>query len=101
MDSITFLESYLADREIFVHCIGVRSFKFLETSGYSKGSILGPLVFMIFINDLNLLWMCLFLLYVDVDVGFILRNSSYLSETSSLFLIFATLVRSNSEYECI
>ena len=57
--------SYLACRTKFVQCHGHRSASYAQTSGVPQSSILGPLMFAIFINDIATTLEVRFLLYAD------------------------------------
>ena len=50
---LTLLKSYLSERRQFVEFNGVKSFLANITTGVPQGSILGPLLFIIYTNDIS------------------------------------------------
>jgi hypothetical protein len=79
---ILLIESYLQERVQFVQYRGFRSESFSQTSGVPQGSVLGPLFFNIFINDLTSLLNENFQMYAD-DLK-IYRTVSTLDDCSRL-----------------
>ena len=66
-------KSFLTDREHFVELNGVKSKSYCPTIGVPQGSVLGPILFIIFINDLSFSSKCFsFSIFAD-DTSIILK----------------------------
>jgi ribosomal protein S18 len=78
------LKSYLADRQQFVTINGSNSDKKALKFGVPQGSILGPLLFIIYINDLpNISKIAKFIMYAD-DANIIITGKS-VAEVNEMF----------------
>jgi hypothetical protein len=62
---LQFFESYLGSRKQFVMCNGFRSKEITVSSGVPRGSVLGPLFFIMFINDISVNIESNILMYAD------------------------------------
>jgi ribonuclease P/MRP protein subunit RPP40 len=56
---------YISDRVLYVEYMGFSSFRFTVNYGIPQGSNLGPLLFLLFMNDINEIFTVDSLLHAD------------------------------------
>ena len=89
--SNTWFQNYLTDREQFVYIKGVESDTVKMTCGVPQGSVLGPLLFLLFINDLPNTTEFLTMLFADdttfqmsgIDLNILFENANVQLEKAS------------------
>ena len=64
-NSVSWFRSYLCNRQQMVEINGVCSDKLTQSCGVPQGSILGPILFLIYINDMSAAVNCKLSLYAD------------------------------------
>ena len=73
---LNWFESYLQSRPVTIIFNGAKSRKFIQTSGVPQGSILGPLLFVIYVNDIVNQIDCGKMLYADdLKMNSVIRSS--------------------------
>ena len=85
-------KNYLCDREQFVSLHGIESLKKKISCGVPQGSVLGPLLFLLFINDLPNATDFLTLLFAD-DTTFQVSGS----ELNQLFDLANTELKKSQQ----
>jgi hypothetical protein len=91
--SLDWLKSYLSDRKQFVSINGVNSTPKIMTFGVPQGSILGPLLFLIYINDIpEIARFAKFILYAD-DANIILTADTIEEIQNQLTELIEVLIK--------
>ena len=92
-NAYNWLKSYLDNREQYVSVNGANSCKNKITYGVPQGSILGPLLFVIYINDMpNICNFAKFILYAD-DANIILTGKDLHDIENQLLNLTSTLLQ--------
>ena len=92
-NTLEWFKSYLSDREQFVYVNGTKSSTKKIKYGVPQGSILGPLLFVIYINDLpNIYQLAKFVLYAD-DANIIVSGETVSDVMRQLSELAPALVR--------
>ena len=82
---MSWFESYLTDRSQCVEVGGIKSEFLPVTCGVPQGSILGPLLFLVYINDMKISVDCNLSLYADDSaLLFSHKNSSVIASRAIL-----------------
>ena len=74
---LNWLKSYLDNRKQYVHYNGYDSDKKTITYGVPQGSILGPLLFILYINDFSRSYDLLFSILFADDTSVFIEGTSY------------------------
>ena len=81
--ALSLIQDYLSNRYQFVNVNGVSSEKYLITCGVPQGSVLGPLLFLLYINDVVNVSSVLYAVLFADDTNALLRGKN-LNEMSSI-----------------
>lgn len=92
-NAVRWFTSYLSDRQQLVDISGVHSGQAPVTCGVPQGSILGPLLFLIYVNDMSAVVKSKLLLYAD-DSGILVSGK----DTSQIESILSSELEQVSEW---